>query len=476
VPDIRYVCLSDLHFGAENSIMTSLEPGTAEVDAHRTSAAMTGLIDGLETLITRNESAVKPTLVLCGDILELALGNDNVAAMVFSDFIGRTLGSGNQLFDDLIYFVPGNHDHHLWESARERQYADYVQARPLNEDLEIPWHTTRMRATHDPQPVDSQLLTTLIHRQLGNTAATVRAVYPNLALSSADSSRCVIFHHGHFVEAMYKLMSTIKDMLFPSQPTADEIWDWETENFAWIDFFWSTLGRSGAFGSDVGFIYDTLQSPAAMKPLLRNLAQGVTNKSRGPRWLHRIEAGPLAWALDRLASRASRLERNQPGAALAPRSRVGLQTYLDLPLRSQILAEFDSVPAELTFVFGHTHKPFEELQPANGYPAAIKIYNTGGWVVDTVKPNPLQGAAAILFDETLDALSLRLYNQTPDGKPSGVQVATTTGALAGPFAKRISDIVDANSQAWTQFSTAAATLVRERHTALSTILARGASE
>jgi UDP-2,3-diacylglucosamine pyrophosphatase LpxH len=118
VPDVRYVCLSDLHFGAENSILTQLAPNSLEPDVHRPSSAMVGLVECLRELIGRNEGPEKPTLVLCGDVLELALSTDNVAAMVFERFVELTLARDSRLFGDTIYFVPGNHDHHLWEIGR----------------------------------------------------------------------------------------------------------------------------------------------------------------------------------------------------------------------------------------------------------------------------------------------------------------------------------------------------------------------
>ena len=35
----------------------------------------------------------------------------------------------------------------------------------------------------------------------------------------------------------------------------------------------------------------------------------------------------------------------------------------------------------------------------------VNLANTGGWVVDTIDANPLQGAAAVLVDEDLEVVS-----------------------------------------------------------------------
>ena len=89
--DIRYVILSDLHFGAENSVLTSLNerPASAggtgfSADPQRPSPLLSGLIDGLREL-TRGQDR-PPTLILAGDILDLALSPDEVCAMVFRLF------------------------------------------------------------------------------------------------------------------------------------------------------------------------------------------------------------------------------------------------------------------------------------------------------------------------------------------------------------------------------------------------------
>ena len=83
--DIRYVILSDLHFGAENSVLTALSerPASADstgfsADPQRPSPLLRGLIDGLRHL-TRGQDQ-PPTLILAGDILDLALSVDEVCA------------------------------------------------------------------------------------------------------------------------------------------------------------------------------------------------------------------------------------------------------------------------------------------------------------------------------------------------------------------------------------------------------------
>ncbi len=142
--NIRYVCLSDMHLGEEDSLLTNLQVASTKTDPTSASPVLEGLVECLRHLISENKGDKKPTLVLCGDILELALCKINEAAMVFERLIELVMPKGNELFEEIIY-IPGNHDHHLWESDRETQYANHITEKfKPGDKLPIPWHTTNM--------------------------------------------------------------------------------------------------------------------------------------------------------------------------------------------------------------------------------------------------------------------------------------------------------------------------------------------
>jgi hypothetical protein len=292
--------------------------------------------------------------------LEFALAEDNVAAMVFDRFVDLAFDRADPLFDDTIVYVPGNHDHHLWETARERQYSAYVTSVPPGQPLDPPWHVTRMFEEAAGNVLEAELLNALVRRRVGEHLK-VKIVYPNFGLTSRDGSKTVIFHHGHFVESLYRLMSLLRGGIFPRQQARSEIWDWEADNFAWIDFFWSTLGRSGSAGQDVGLVYDMLQSGPAINRVARNL--GRLADRGAPRW-----RGFAADAIVRLtahfvADRVKRRERFEPTTTLSQRGQAGLQSYLVGPLLRQLQTEHPGASdGAVTFVFGHTHKPFESVE------------------------------------------------------------------------------------------------------------------
>ena len=95
-----------------------------------------------------------------------------------------------------------------------------------------------------------------------------------------------------------------------------------------------------------------------------------------------------------------------------------------------------------------------------GYPASLKVYNSGGWVVDTVQISQVHGAAVILIDETLDAITLRMYNQATNVADYAVHVEELTqGSTSSPFYDRVNALVNSASDPWKAFSEAVAEAV-----------------
>jgi hypothetical protein len=123
-----------------------------------------------------------------------------------------------------------------------------------------------------------------------------------------------------------------------------------------------------------------------------------------------------------------------------------------------------SVPPKVTFIYGHTHKPFEKDLNFNGYAEWVDVYNSGGWVVDTVDPQPLHGGAVIFIDENLDAASIRMYNETDklDDYKVWVSEAAHPGDVPGPLFSRLHPLVDPLKAPWNDFSVTVARAVSVR--------------
>lgn len=467
--DIRYVIVSDLHFGAQNSVLTSLTEGPSSptdtgfrTDEERPTPALSGLVDGIREL-TRGQDR-PPTLILAGDVLDLALSLDEVCSTVYRLF-AHIAFSGEPVFDPVIHYVPGNHDHHQWEVTRESQYTSYVAGQAPDAKLIAPWHTTGLENSPERPEASSALLTALARSQ-GGSAMNVRVSYPNLALRSPDGRRSLVVSHGHFTESIYSLMSRLRDMLYPgqrSEPPKD-IAALEEENFAWIDFFWSTLGRSGQVGADMGLIYADLTSPADIDALVSNLVTAMLAKGKGPRILHGVEKAVLNAIFKHEANRVARSERSTPTAALSEAGKTGLRDYLEGPVRNQMRQEWGEVPENLSFVYGHTHKPFVARETFAGFPAPVDIVNTGGWVVDTSDPNLFQAGVAVLVNDNLDTASLQFYRQARGSEPSPVQLLDPPdGAEPSAWQAELASRIDPAAEPWSTLAKSAADLVAQRH-------------
>ena len=72
--DIRYICISDTHFGEEDSLLTNLKTASTRTDPLTPSPVSIRMAECLKHLISKNEDKKrKPTLILNGDILEMAM-------------------------------------------------------------------------------------------------------------------------------------------------------------------------------------------------------------------------------------------------------------------------------------------------------------------------------------------------------------------------------------------------------------------
>jgi len=104
-------------------------------------------------------------------------------------------------------------------------------------------------------------------------------------------------------------MTTSRNLIFPDRKKPRQIWDIEAEKFAWIDFFWSTVGRSGEVGHDIELIYEKMQNKREFKELLYSLTDGVSRRCGLPGWIGvtiaKILTVILGGAVDRITGSES---------------------------------------------------------------------------------------------------------------------------------------------------------------------------
>jgi hypothetical protein len=456
---IRYVSISDLHLGASNSILTPEALGGAPGCDRRPLELLAACLRDVARLGVDQ----KPTLVVNGDLLELALTTIGRATQVCDDFLAQLTLDGSWPFDARLVFLAGNHDHHLWELAREAWYMDEVSRTPVQQPMPEAVHASSLAGSIGGTVLDDPYLGHVLKRHAATAHCSVTASYPNYALHDASSDRAVVFHHGHFIEAIYSMISGLRTVMFAGMQRPQDVEELEAENFAWIDFFWSTLGRSGAAGEDIFLIYDKLHDSAAVKVLMNGFAAGLLEKRHGREWMKRVEKDVLEGFLDVTIGRLAEFELKQSGTPLSAAAVSGLHSYVEGPLHKQISRELGAIPAGLTLIMGHTHKPFETLVDFAGYPKPVPVYNSGGFVVDTPAPEHCHGGSIVVVDDELNAASIQIYFEPFQGSTPAVEVVGAGGD--NPLVDYLKCELKTDAAPWSDFLSAggrAAGLCRTR--------------
>jgi len=331
------------------------------------------------------------------------------------------------------------------------------------------WHTTNIYMENHSYPVTCDFMNAIIQNHKHLQKFEVQVAYPNFGILDKSGQKSVLFHHGHFLEDIYTLMSSIKTYIFPDQKIPDDIWDIEKENFAWIDFFWSTMGRSGQVGKGVELVYDKMTDENKFSELLHNISVKITQNikksesAEATTFFRRMSKFFLRFIPGRKIEKIiyaflkitlgtiAKHERTDSGGSLSDEMRDKLVFYLNQTLKRQLNREKkENPPKEIQFVFGHTHKPFSEVMANLDYPQKVQVVNTGGWVIDTVDRKSTYGGAVILIDENLNIAPLQMYRESYEsGKP---KVAILENTINNEFTKKINEIIEREKNSFDSFS------------------------
>ncbi|MXQ09724.1 hypothetical protein GQ651_17905 [Alphaproteobacteria bacterium GH1-50] len=399
---LRYICLSDLHAGATTSLLSHVPEGPdPSTPSPTTTTFATALGDFLAA------AGTKPGLILLGDVLDLQFSDRATSFLTALGFLKALKDTGG--LSGEVIATAGNHDHALWTDARLS-----VEAATLRRSDGTPTYLSATRAwsSDTEPPATSPLLTSLLERA-GFDAPEIR--YPNIGFG--DRSRAVLLHHGHFVEAPYHLISTILDRLGtnPGPLTVERL---SAENAGWIDFFWSTFGDAADLGPRSEALYQKLLTSVGFRNLTARWAEAASDALgerlplSGDREVRAALHAAIRIALDASLGAFRDSERQAVVDALTTDGRAGLTSYIAGPTARQITGELDGPPDDLTFVFGHTHKPFSDRVPVPGL-SPVKVYNTGGWPLNGPRLDNAEGAAMVLISDDFRTASVRLF-KTPD--------------------------------------------------------------
>ncbi len=477
-PSSNYVCISDLHLGARYSILSSRD-ALHRFNVDQASDCLLELVEALRNYIPDVFGDELPTLVLLGDLVDFDFASltDIVRSM---NVLVEALFDPDKpaLFHKDIILVPGNHDHHFWQTEKDALFLERFQGLKRGPAERIPYQTTDL---FRQSSLSSSLLNELPHAKKHGLNFELR--YPNWGLWQAgkgsERDKQVIFHHGHYVEPLYRMVTTVNQIMSDiDDPDIEEL---ERQNGGWINFFWSSLGASPAQRDNTVMLFDIMQNPAATYRYSQRLAalvsdylsrQSGTSPSNtliNNLSLEKVLTGIFSATL----GKGFQAERANSHKTLSQDGWEGLDWYLSKPLRQQILADAPPpkmghrkgaglVEADTTFVFGHTHKPFQDTVGVHGYRQPVKVFNSGGWVVDQPDFSPAQGGAIVFVDSDLNVASLRLFQAPVNGEmPPVTAVGSHLGERAdNPLLQRMQDNIDQGH--WQVFQESACLAMQQR--------------
>ena len=459
---LRFVVVSDMHAGAELSLATAVDAKGMRSDPATPSPVAAAFGQAVRSLVRRHNAAhdkgasgaEAPAILLLGDIMDLAFSDRDDAAQSYVGWLKGLVGDQPALFAGDMIFLPGNHDHSLWTAARMfAEAASVAGGGPAQMPLCTPAITGAALA--------APLVTALNHR--AGVMGEVQLRYPNFALHDATTGRCVAFHHGHFLEGTYGAMSAAHDMLTGVARlhlTAAQLSD---ENANWIDFGWSSFGQSSDLSRDVVTLYSGLSVSSEAHHLRQRMARAIA-KGLAPklpmggqdRMKTALRYGVLA-ALDASFGAFSDEERASIADVMSDSTVAGLRSYIDGPLSGQLREELGHIPPEMTFVFGHTHKPFiDTVVPAHG--PVLQVCNTGGWYLDSPRLNGREGVSLVLVDAALHVVAVKCFATPPNGVccPVEVRLASHHSPEAQAFADEIAAHVADDAALWAELAAIAA--------------------
>ncbi|MEM1052403.1 MAG: metallophosphoesterase [Pseudomonadota bacterium] len=444
---IAHVVLSDIHLGARDSIMT-------HVDANDEIAeGPSPVLASFANAFGETFKGHKPQLILLGDALDLGLSPFGDVSKSFLHLLDALYPVGGpDLFAREIIYLAGNHDHHLWRMAQDNGFLDAVEAGEIPEDLAS---TSCIFGTPSRR---CRLMESLLRHRPHLADATVKIAYPNWGIADKALNRAVVLHHGHYLDGMYRALSNMRGFLQETDPRPDTIAQLEQENGPWIDFLWSDLGSAGDVGDEVGTLYATMLSAGASHDFAESLSRRIMGGLHSKLGINPKMELKYGITLDNLiragvdltAGRAAERQRDGHGHVLGEDEIDDLCWYLSKPIALEMAQELGEIPREVNFVFGHTHKPFQDELKVDGFELPVGVFNTGGWVLDEPTLMPVQGCAAMLISDELEVASLRLFNDPTDGHMAPVRVEGS-GRLC-KFVEETSEAVTGASHHWAEFS------------------------
>ncbi len=407
--------LSDVHLGDEDGVLSpEPKPGFERLGDLFVRSELTSLLARVRALVAARGARI-PFLVIDGDVWDTAVRTvAEVAALSRRFFPAIRL---DELFGAAI-FVPGNHDHHLWELLQ----SETCILRPLERTRGV--GDTGGTVVHEFPQAQSGFLdlgtgaldipgvappylgNVYVSALTGGAGLPVNVVYPNLHLCSGEPGRreTTLVTHGHFFELAWCLLSELFAPVLAEKGIALDLARLEMLNSPLTELInFSLAQQSGALAGIVWELYDDARDgrkPRDLDQLGRSLVR-VLDEAVLPdapedvvSWLKaqatKAAIRLLPAVLTSLFTRSAR--GSEPDASgFVSRARWDASFLEGEKTRSRMASLVSASAAEARapirrLVFGHTHVAFPATRcDLTGFPG-LEAWNTGGWVPKPGQP------------------------------------------------------------------------------------------
>lgn len=385
----RAVVISDLHLGVRNSLFFHL-------NKQRFDIVMNWLISRLKELERVDE------LILLGDFLDLSLAPLDVLYDNLRDFF-RYLSRLEDISE--IYFIPGNHDHHSWIELVEQ---DIVIER-IKSNMPLPHDTDKI----PEKPTRKRYIDYFVDRKYptdgfkdicipylwpkGKKRPEIFIKYPNHVRQIGEEY--YFFTHGHFLEDWFTPLEFLIE--------AGSLEELEAFNIMWLEALDYYLGHSGRLSQEVRRVIRFYKrgEKKELNQIIDKTLEVFKNKTRiGKIGICLIKKAIKCLIWKKKDKEIITHESALRGEGFSKELERKIIWYIDKFVLDRYVAGkfgFDkSIKHPFSFIFGHTHIPFEEDENRSRFRKAIirgeeyRLFNTGGW---TITQDGIRGKGGILI-------------------------------------------------------------------------------
>lgn len=409
--DVFAVCISDFHIGecyggisrSPKQLEQYQEIGDLE---HGNIYVRTAFLRLLQLLPEMNHGKMIPYLIILGDMWDLAVNNtEDTFALSRRCFEhlneSKEYKSIGQVFSNVIY-VPGNHDHHLWQMLQEKYWVTdplmhgkspremprvYPHTIPINGD----WRENHQLKT-EGIPTEN-LVTYLLGLDIQPTNKKhipVYVAYPNLYLRK-KSGDYILLTHGHLLEPNWNIVTTMFKDVLKAEAITMTLKNIEMFNALATESLGHLLAQTPP--------YDFLEVFEDMK-----ISRWLNGNALPPGWLDMLQKAISAHISVRgKDSQPKTVTQKDHDIEALQLERELVEHYLNQSETDDIwkkeMSDSGCKGRITDLIYGHTHTPCESrvFERYTRKPVeSVAVHNTGGWVA--VSPDKYKIPGPVVID------------------------------------------------------------------------------